>query len=197
MKREVFIKFLNSDPIYDMREAALNTINKTVSTTELHSEVEKLMWKYLVSEHSPIRAVTMRITLKDIDPSTSVHFARHVHSIPYVSTSRPDRTGEPRGKKVTHMFYINLQCLIDMARKRLCKGSCAEDTYKWMVAIKQELYDIGGIYREISNVLVPNCIYRGGKGSCPEFNCCHIDTRYTGSIPQRYSDYETNTIRKE
>ena len=59
----------------------------------------------------------------------------------------------------------NVQHLIDTARKRLCKLASRE-TRKYMEDLKTA---IKSVEPEISDVLVPNCIYRCG---CPEPSGC-------------------------
>ncbi|MCP4336534.1 MAG: hypothetical protein GY679_01625 [Mycoplasma sp.] len=168
---DIEIRILNATPWQDIRKAALNTIGKR----ELANKKEltpELLKKYLISEHSPIRAVTLEITFKGMYSPTSVHFCRHVHSIPFVTTSREDRTGKERGldTPVDHMAQWNLQALIDMMRKRLCVGSCSRDTYNWALSLKLKLMKSEDEYlKTIGEILVPNCIYRGG---CPEFKPC-------------------------
>jgi hypothetical protein len=118
---------------------------------------------------------------------TSVHFARHVHSIPYVTTSRPDRIKKDRNldNPVTHIFDINIQGLIDMMRKRLCVGCCSKDTYNWAKSLKLKLINSGDEYlKVIGEILVPNCIYRSG---CPEFKSCGFYKE--DSIEKRYANF--------
>jgi hypothetical protein len=55
--------------------------------------------------------------------------------------------------------------LIDTSRKRLCYQADPE-TRKHMEDLKVTLYDVES---EISDVMVPNCVYRGG---CPEMKNC-------------------------
>jgi len=164
------IRVLNENFLYDIKEAALNTVNKKTITTESFSP--ELLIKYLVSEHSPIRCAILRITMEDIPYPSSVHFARHVHSLHFVSTRRPDRTGQERdqNKLVTHIMDCNLQALIDMSRKRLCIGKVEKDTYLIMKEIKDQLILSNDIYlKTIGEALVPNGIYRK---HCPEFSSC-------------------------
>jgi len=153
----------------DLREAALNTVGKELSHKEYNSET---MQKYLLSEHSPIRSVILRIKLIQIDYYTSVHFTRHGMSTHYVTTSRPDKTGVGRDvkQKVDHIMDCNLQNIIDMMRKRLCRGKCSSETYFWAVAIKRE---IEKLFPDIAFCLVPNCVYRSG---CPEFSSCGLNS---------------------
>jgi hypothetical protein len=164
----------------------MNTINKKYDDGK--ELTEDLFRRYIFSEHSPIRGIELRITLYDIPCSNSVHFARHVHSIPYVSTNRPDRTGKERSidDTCTHIMDINLQALIDMARKRLCIGKVDKVTYAYMLEIKKELIRKGGYYKVIGECLVPNCVYRGG---CPEFKSCgRLDSE------EMFNRYETYNL---
>lgn len=155
----------------DVREAAMNTVGRKFDPDMANPSTPEMEEKYFISEHSPIRSFDLRITLHNIYYPTSVHFARHVHSLPYVKSSRPDRTGKARSLNdgVDHMFDINAQGMIDMARKRLCIGCCSKDTYLWMVAIKKSLFHLYAT-KELGRVLVPNCLYRN---SCNEFSPCN------------------------
>ena len=186
MKIDVRLKNINA--IQDMREAALNTIHKKNVKDDVVSD--KLFRKYLLSEHSPIRAVELRITMSDIPYYVSTHFVRHVHALHYVSTNRPDRVGKERSVNdtCTHIMDINIQALIDMSRKRLCMGKVDPDTYLIMLEIKRIMHNDDNSYiKAIADYMVPNCIYRCG---CPEFKPCGFfaDLRFR-DIDDRYSTY--------
>jgi len=189
-------RFLNAPE--DIREAAMNTVRKE-SAGDFSPA---LFYRYLISEHSPIRALTLRVTFHKMISYTSVHFARHVHSVPYVTTGRPDRTGKERSVEdtVEHMMDVNCQALIDMARKRLCRG-CSTDTLAWMAGLKYQLLNcpkdqqFGEFYRALGAILVPNCVYRAG---CPEeFGKCGFylglieekEIWFDTSISERYAEY--------
>ncbi len=60
----------------------------------------------------------------------------------------------------------NPQALINVSRYRLCEQA-SNETREYAEDLKREIKNIG--QEELSNVLVPNCIYRAG---CPEFYCC-------------------------
>ena len=167
---KVKIRFKNKDWKRDIQEAAMNTIRK--SYKEAKKMTPELFEKYLISEHSPIRALDIRIYLLDISYYTSVHYARHIHSIPYVTSNRPDRTKKERSTNdtVDHIFDINPQGLIDMMRKRLCKGQCDPITYELAILIKTELMkSFNPYFKVLGKILVPNGVYRG---FCPEFKKC-------------------------
>jgi hypothetical protein len=197
MKVEVRIK--NENWIKDLQEAAMNTINKKWDDGK--EMTPELFRKYIISEHSPIRGVELRVSLLDISYYNSVHIARHVNSIPYVTTSRPDRTGKDRSidDTVNHLFDINIQGLIDMSRKRLCSGKCDKVTFQIMLEVKKFLTNSEDKYLQVlGECLVPNCIYRGG---CPEFKSCGFDEKISHLcyddyyIKNRYSEYNKMIIK--
>lgn len=144
------------------------TVNKEFTENEPSKSFKE---KLLISEHSPIRLLEIDWTWDKIPYWVSTEWSRHKFE-KFISTQRDDRTKAniPRGKKpqdslVNFDGYANAQNLIDVFRKRLCYQATnearglAED-------LKKELYLEE---QELSNVLVPNCIYRAG---CPEFTTC-------------------------
>lgn len=190
---EISVRIKNRDWKSDLTEAAMNTVNKTLDDgRELTPE---LFRKYLISEHSPVRAVDLRVYLMGIPYASSVHFVRHKIGIePYVSTNRPDRTKKERSinDTVNHIFDTNPQGLINMARKRLCVGKVAKETYDIMADLKYYLMCHKDIYMNVfGQCLVPDCIYRGG--GCPEFKSCgfvdYVVLSGAESIADKYSDY--------
>ena len=191
---KIKIKFKNKDWIYDLQEAAMNTIGKKFEDGKKMTPT--LFQKYLISEHSPIRAVNLRIILYNISAYTSVHFARHVHSIPFVTSNRPDRKNQKRSVNdtVDHIFDINCQGLIDMMRKRLCKGQCAPDTYQTALQIKKTLMSSNDPYLQVlGKVLVPNGVYRR---FCPEFKSCNYCTSKITEF-SAYQNYNNFILREE
>ena len=87
-----------------------------------------------------------------------------------MNTQRTDRTGVDREKKPqdAHVDFTgdaNCQHLIDTMRKRLCMQADPQ-TRAYAEDLKIELRDV---QPELSDVLVPNCVYRCG---CPEMKCC-------------------------
>lgn len=59
----------------------------------------------------------------------------------------------------------NIQNLIDTLRKRLCYQA-SKETREYAEQLKKDIHEVEP---EISNVLVPNCVYRCG---CPELVGC-------------------------
>ena len=97
---------------------------------------------------------------------------RHVHATPFVSTQRNDRQNKyergkaPQEAPVTMCWYMNAEELITIAHKRLCRQASKETR-----EVVQEMCNkVIEVNPEFKDLLVPNCIYRGGI--CDEFNCC-------------------------
>lgn len=144
------------------------TVNKKFTENEPSAEFKK---KLLISEHSPIRLLEIDWTWENIKSWVSVHWTRHKHE-KFVSTQRDDRKEHdisrddmPQGTPVVMDNYANAQQLIDIFRKRLCYQASPE-TRELAEDFKMAIREIEP---ELSDVLVPNCIYRNG---CPEFAMC-------------------------
>lgn len=125
--------------------------------------------KVLIAEHSPIRDLVIRWKWRDIKTWIATHWVRHKWEC-FVQTQRDDRTGVPRdelpqGALVTFTGEANAQSLIDTMRKRLCYQAHPQ-TRAYAEDLKQAIHEIEP---ELSEVLVPNCVYRGG---CPEMTPC-------------------------
>lgn len=147
-------------------QEVVNDCRTTVGKGELGKEPSlKFKREILISEHSPIRSMIIKWQWPDIPSWVATHFARHKFE-KFIKTQRTDRTGTDRNKlpqdaPVIMTCEANTQHLIDTARKRLCMLASPE-TRKHMEDLKTTLKFEEP---EIADVLVPNCIYRGG---CPE-----------------------------
>ena len=155
----------------DIADACNTTIGKDAGTNEPSDSWKRVILK---CEHSPIRKMIFNIKLTDIPYFVSVHLVRHKIGIEhFVKTQRTDRTGIERGELkqgelVTHEIDINLQALITISRKRLCTQADRQTRELWRMVV-DEVFNYDSI---ISDVLVPECLYRG---FCPEFKCCGVD----------------------
>ena len=117
--------FKHEDNWQDIKDSAMNTINKT---TGKYPDSE---WKrrLILSEHSPIRRMHFYWRWKGLKSWVSVHMVRHKIGIEHwVSTQRSDRTGVsrdelPQGALVNHACEADAQALINISRKR--PESCA------------------------------------------------------------------------
>jgi hypothetical protein len=130
---------------------------------------KKFKREILISEHSPIRSMSIKWKWVNIPSWVATHFSRHKWEC-FIKTQRTDRTGTDRNKMPQDAPVImsgdaNTQHLIDMARKRLCRMASRE-TRQYMEDLKKAIHEV---QPEISDVLVPNCVYRCG---CPEMNGC-------------------------
>lgn len=124
----------------------------------------------LIAEHSPIRDIHIRWCWLSIKSWIATHFARHKWEC-FISTQRNDRqqrydrNSAPQDAPVDFSGDANAQALIDTSRKRLCRMAAPETRTYWE-DLKRE---VRAVEPEISDVMVPNCVYRGG---CPELGGC-------------------------
>lgn len=125
----------------------------------------------LIAEHSPIRDITVKWKWPGIKSWVATHWVRHKWEC-FVRSQRSDRTGVDRDKLpqdalVDFTGEANAQALIDTMRKRLCYQASPE-TRAYAEDLKSKLRDV---QPELSDVLVPNCVYRCG---CPEMQSCGL-----------------------
>lgn len=146
--------------------------------------------KILLAEHSPVRQLMIRAKWTNLPSWVSVHFVRHKFGVEhYVRTQRSDRTGVDRGNlpqnaPVTHEILINAAEIIFISRKRLCYQASSETRMAWM----QFLDALSEYEKELVDVCVPDCVYRGG---CFEMNSC---MRYNLEFLERRESY-VNLLR--
>ena len=151
-------------------EEVANDCRSTVGKEELgHEPSPTFKRNILIAEHSPIRDIIVKWRWKNMKSWIATHWVRHKWE-KFISTQRDDRTGIPRddlpqSSPVTFVGEANAQHLIDSWRKRLCRKAHPQ-TRAYAEDLKLELYFH---QPEISDVLVPNCVYRGG---CPEIDGC-------------------------
>lgn len=166
MKIEL-IKFPTQEELAWVKTCTLNTIGKKTTTVP----TEEWLTRLVKAEHSPIRELTFGIKMT-IPYWVSVHFTRHHVGVNhYVQTQRTDRTGVdrhslPQGEMVSHIMSINAQSLINIAHKRLCKQASPETREVMQEIVKQVIK----VAPYLKDVLVPLCVYRGGK--CTEIFSC-------------------------
>ena len=134
-----------------------------------HEPSEDFKRRILIAEHSPIRRISVSWVWQGIKSWIATHWSRHKWEC-FISTQRTDRTGTPRDKlpqdaPVIFEGEANVQALIDSMRKRLCHQADPE-TRAYAEDFKAALHEV---QPEISDVLVPNCVYRG---FCPELKPC-------------------------
>lgn len=140
-----------------------------------HEPSREFKQRILIAEHSPIRDIRFKWKWENIKSWIATHWVRHKWEC-FVKTQRTDRTGIdrddlPQGAVVDFTGDANVQSLIDTMRKRLCYQASPE-TRKYAEDLKAI---ITKVEPEIGDVLVPNCIYRGG---CPEMQTCGLWDRF-------------------
>jgi len=151
-------------------QEVVNDCRSTVGKGELSKDPSAAFKRgILIAEHSPIRDISIKWRWMDMKSWIATHWARHKWE-KFITTQRSDRSGIPRDKLpqdslVTFVGEANAQHLIDTMRKRLCRQA-AKETRLHAEDLKEK---IGHVELELSEVLVPNCVYRGG---CPEMNKC-------------------------
>ena len=178
------------------------TMAKLFTDKEPSEAFKKAM---LICEHSPIRLLEFDWTWEEMPYWVHTEWVRHKFE-KFISTQRDDRVENkiPRGKKpqdspVTYDGYANMQNLIDAWRKRLCYQA-SKEAREYAESFKYELHKTHPFE---ADVLVPNCIYRGG---CPEMTTCkfweqfqrQLDRNDLIDIQARYNAYNnTFYARKE
>jgi hypothetical protein len=151
-------------------EEVVSDCRATVGKPPLgHEPSTEFKRKILISEHSPIRDISVKWKWHNIKSWVATHWVRHKWEC-FVKTQRTDRTGIDRDKlpqdaPVDFTGDANAQALIDTMRKRLCH-TAAPETREYAEDFKRALR---AIEPELSDVLVPNCCYRG---FCPEMQSC-------------------------
>ena len=156
---------------------------------------QKFKRKILLSEHSPIRAIEIKFRWRNIPYWVAMHWKTHKWES-RTNTQRNDRQAvydrgkAPQDSPVNFIGEPNIQNLIDTMRKRLCYQASPE-TREYAEDFKSELRKTEP---EISDVLVPNCVYRCG---CPESGGCgwfeamvkRFPKLASTDIQERYDEY--------
>ena len=168
------------------------TVAKPPLGKEPSDEFKRAM---VIAEHDPVRDIEIRFSWRNIPYWVAMHFKTHIWRC-RTNTQRNDRQKKydrakaPQDAPVDLIGNMNTQHCIDTGRKRLCYMA-APETRAYMVDFKIALRPIEP---QISDAMVPNCIYRCG---CPEQSGCgwyqrmvakHPDLAST-NIQKRYDAY--------
>lgn len=145
--------------------------------------------RILLSEHSPIRDISVKFWWKNIKYWVAMHWKTHhwesrVDSQRNDRQSRYDREKAPQDAPVDFFGDPNIQHTIDTWRKRLCRQA-SKETREYAEDFK---YTLHGVEPEWADVLVPNCIYRCG---CPEMNNCG----WFKAMVEKYPDLASTDIQ--
>lgn len=167
-------------------EEVVNDCRATVAKEELGREPSTQFKKsILISEHDPIRDIEIKFRWKNIPYWIAMHWKTHIWRS-RTNTQRNDRQAEydrnkaPQDSPVDFIGDPNVQHLIDTMRKRLCMMASPE-TRNYAKDLKEALREVEP---EISDVLVPNCVYRCG---CPENGNCKFFARAAEMAPDMAS----------
>lgn len=167
-------------------EEVVNDCRATVAKGELGREPSREFKRsILISEHDPIRDIEIKFKWKNIPYWIAMHWKTHIWRS-RTNTQRNDRQGEydrnkaPQDTPVDFIGDPNVQHLIDTFRKRLCLMASTE-TRNYAKDFKDTLREIEP---EISDVLVPNCVYRCG---CPEKGDCKFFEKAVAKFPDMAS----------
>lgn len=161
------VEYPTADDWMEVKRRTLVTIGKTAKNPP-SLEWEK---RLLAAMHSPIRRLFFSFYM-EVPYWVSVHFCRHVHAQPYVSTQRNDRQDvydrneAPQNAPVMMILDMNAEELITIMHKRLCMQASAE-TRQIATMMRDAVL---AKCPEFADVLVPNCVYRNGL--CTEFKPC-------------------------
>lgn len=152
-------------------EEVVNDCRATVKKRPLGKEPSVAFKKaILISEHSPIRDISVKFKWANIKYWVAMHWKTHhwesrVDSQRNDRQSRYDRESAPQDALIDFIGDPNIQHTIDTWRKRLCRMASPE-TREYAEDFKRVLHEVEP---EWSDVLVPNCVYRCG---CPEPTTC-------------------------
>lgn len=137
---------------------------------------DKFKAESLMSAHSPKYTLEFDIIFKDVPYFTCMHLVRHnIGVIPFVATSREDRTGVPRNERkqtdlVDMMLAVNAQSIINISQLRLCACADPETRKVWRVVVDK----LAEIEPMLAHCCVPQCVFRG-RCPEPEKNRCGYD----------------------
>lgn len=172
-------------------EEVVNDCRATVAKGELGREPStKFKRSILISEHDPIRDIEIKFRWRDIPYWVAMHWKTHIWRS-RTNTQRNDRQAEydrrkaPQDSPVDFIGDPNVQHLIDTMRKRLCLMASPE-TRAYAKDLKEALREVEP---EISDVLVPNCVYRCG---CPENGEC----KFFENMVAKFPDIASTDIQK-
>ena len=156
---------------------ALKAARKTAGKDTDPNKQPSKNWEanMLLAEHSPIRLVEYEWDWNKIRQWVTTHLVRHHEGCEkFVRTQRQDRNDEvvdrdalPQGSLNGMMMTAYAQALINISRKRLCKGCASPETRHAWELVRDEIKKQDPVLAE---KMVPECLYRG---FCPEWrNCC-------------------------
>ena len=174
----------------DVYNLAISTEGKGPSKKE---PSKKWIKRMLLSEHTPIRGMSITARWTGMPYWVAMHLDRHKIGVEwFVSTQRSDKTGVdrdelPQNTPVNLMMIANPQALINIARKRFCSKASHLTTHA-MLDLGLAMKDDPGQLDVINECMVPECTYRG---FCPlGSRGCRYST--TDVFKKRLKEYRRN-----
>ena len=172
-------------------EEVVNDCRMTVSKGELGHEPSQTFKKaILISEHDPIRDIEVKFRWANMKYWIAMQWKTHIWR-GRTNTQRNDRqelydrNKAPQDSPVEFIGDANAQHLIDTMRKRLCFMASSE-TREYAEDLKETLRSVEP---ELSDVLVPNCVYRCG---CPENGEC----KFFNNVIKKHPEMASTDIQK-
>lgn len=178
----MIFRVLNSDPLYDYREACKITQgivlwdNVEAQCSGKPKDETEFWIKQIVANHSTLRTVHFRLV--DVRPKSVVMQiirATKGHPQPEVQSSRPDwndgkeRSADPYEDKL-FMQDHTAESFIEMAKQRLCVRT-EERTHKFMQEMVIELrHSSDPFLKAVGYCCHPQCEWKGCL--CPEVKSC-------------------------
>lgn len=193
-------RILNSDPMYDYREAnkvtqGIDVAKDTVKWVYNRTFNQETEWwiKQIVANHSTLRCIHFRLV--DTRPKSvimQIIRATKGHPQPEVQSSRPDWTGHERSsdpyEDKLFMQDHTAESFIEMAKQRMCRRT-EEKTRKFMLEMVAELRSCNDPFlRAVGYCCMPYCEWYGGR--CPEIKSCQLreQNKLSTVIINKYKD---------
>ena len=161
------------------RESAIRVVVTQVTGKEVVNEAASFVtgnkvkiniYKWLASEHSPIRDWIFKIQLYNIPAFVATHLKTHnrdvinqvteSHRTDYATKYGKD-VSEDRNALVNHTMTLNAQALITITKSRICTNASVETQKVWREVRKA----VSEIAPEMREFMVVECVYRNGL--CP------------------------------
>jgi len=169
------VRLINSNPLFDYKEACMITQNKVISTISVPENEIDYWIKQIIANHSTIRSVKFRV-IDSIPRSCIMQIIRATkgHPQPFVASSRPDwndgkeRSNNPYEEKLFAMDFTP-EAFIEMCKQRLCirtEARTREVVKGWVEQFKNST---NPVISAIGYCCKPVCEWYNG---CPELKGC-------------------------
>jgi len=194
----MILRITTKDPLYEIRDAACNTLGKSADSTRvyIHAEAYEYFVNAFIAKHSIIRCVHFKIidTVRT-DVEHQLLRATKGNPQPYCQSKRPDWNNGtermPDDKSISLFCHEHTaESFMAECNQRLCHRAMKE-TREEVLKILQEMDNSRDPYFEaLAFCCVPNCVFQYG---CPEGKrqCGIVDIlTYPGFILDRYAEYK-------